>query len=470
MLLSDDQGNTVTWFDDYFNDNPGHDHYMHLTGGTDSALTLFIMAKIITERALEKTDTIHCLYANFTYVDEGFGGSTEVVKRVFNAIQDRWPNVSMELHIENYDKKNGQDKTAGLNSLRMKHSNDNNDPPINSIQLSPSHLSDYVNRNATNIIQTNKKNVRPYSNVTKKFIKYYFDKFNMMNDIYHLTESCTCPPGPCYCCYWCKEKYWAFGSYDGGVTPMMTHILTLKVGTKYGSEYVNNLFRSIKKNSTEPFTLYCYTEDPIGLDNDIVVVPLKEPSEFALQWHKVKFHEANFAGIATGEKCLILDIDWIITEDMDAILNYKLPKNAFGCFERWWSNLRHLCAINGGFQMYHMGDTNHLWEIFKTDAEYWQSYYVLNGLATGPVNGEQNFIDMHVTLEREWLPMKWFAKWQEDDWLKIQKNWNENISKKEPYYMGGDFAESIKMVHFSNADNLITEAMEKHDWIRDFWN
>ena len=34
-----------------------------------------------------------------------------------------------------------------------------------------------------------------------------------------------------------------------------------------------------------------------------------------------------------------------------------------------------------------------------------------------------------------------------------------------------DFAETIKMVHFSNADNLITEAMEKHeDGGNDFWN
>ena len=228
----------------------------------------------------------------------------------------------------------------------------------------------------------------------------------------------------------------------------MIHILTLKVGTKYGSEYVNNLYRSIKKNSTTPFTLYCYTEDSTGLDEDIAIVPLEDPSEFSLQWHKVKFHKINFAGIPTGEKCLILDIDWIVTGNMDSILNYQLPKRTFGCFERWWSNLRHLCKINGGFQMYYMGDTH----------------------PDGPVNGEQNFIDMHVELDREWLPMKWFAKWQEDDWLKIQKNWNEDVSKHEPYYMGGDFAESIKMVHFSNADNLIIEAMEKHEWINDFWN
>jgi 7-cyano-7-deazaguanine synthase in queuosine biosynthesis len=467
MILIDLEGTTVEWFENYFNSYDLTEHYQHLSGGADSALTLYIMAHCINERN-RYDDTIHCV--NVRNNDKGYEDDISIVHNIIKCVQGKFPKVKIQLHTSDASITLGN-KGPALRAVEKQAGSTDDSIIINSIQQGPPHLSS-VGRDANEITHNMS---RPYTYVTKKFLAHQYKVFNLMEDLYPLTISCTCPkkfnrPGPCGKCYWCKEKHWAFGSYDGGVVSIMTHILTLKVGTKYGSEYVNNLYRSIKKNSTTPFTLYCYTEDSTGLDEDIIIVPLEDPSEFSLQWHKVKFHKINFANIPTGEKCLILDIDWIITSDMDSILNYQLPERTFGCFERWWSNLRHLCKINGGFQMYYMGDTHRLWMTFSKNPDHWQSYYVKNGLATGPVNGEQNFIDMHVELDREWLPMMWFAKWQEDDWLKIQKNWNEDVSKDEPYYMGGDFAESIKMVHFSNADNLITEAMEKHDWIKDFWN
>lgn len=247
------------------------------------------------------------------------------------------------------------------------------------------------------------------------------------------------------------------------------NILTLKVGTKYSSEYVNKLYSSIERESTVPFKMYCYTEDPTGLRDEIVVVPIEDPNEFALQWHKLKFHKTGFAGILEGEQCLILDIDWIITGSMDEILLHQLEDGQFGCFERWWSNLRHFCKINGGFQMYRMGDTNHLWEKFSADPEYWQSYYVNNGFAVGPVNGEQNFIDQHAGDNRYWFPMRWFAKYHDEEWPKIQKNWHRDVDSSEPYYMGGDFCEDIKMVHFSNSENLIHKVADHHEWVSQYW-
>jgi len=212
--------------------------------------------------------------------------------------------------------------------------------------------------------------------------------------------------------------------------------------------------------------MYCYTEDPSGLLPEIVVVNIDDPDRFKLQWHKVIFHSNGFAGIEQGEKCLILDIDWIITGDMDQILSYDLPEGHLGCFERWWSNLRHFCKLNGGFQMFYMGDTDYIWQEFKKDPEHWQQYYIENGFAEGPVNGEQNFIDGHAK-NKHWLPMEWFAKYHDIDYFRIQRNWNRDVNSEEPYFMGGDFCESIKMVHFSNSENQMHTVNE--DWIKDFW-
>ena len=248
----------------------------------------------------------------------------------------------------------------------------------------------------------------------------------------------------------------------------MINVLTLKVGNKYSSEYVNNLYNSLLANTTEEFNFFCYTEDGSNLNPNIKVVNLEDPNQFKLQWHKIKFHKSGFADIKKGERCLILDIDWIITNNLDPIMKHKLEDNQFGCFERWWSNRRDLCLINGGFQMYNMGDTNHLWEKFSSNPEHWQEYYINNGLADGPVNGEQNFIDENAGDNRYWFPMSWFAKYSSEDVVKIQRNWNRDVDPLEPYYLGGEFHEDIKMVHFSNADNLIHKSGE--DWINEYWN
>ena len=249
---------------------------------------------------------------------------------------------------------------------------------------------------------------------------------------------------------------------------MTINILTLKVGDKYSADYVNNLYKGIERNSSVKFHFYCYTEDSTGLLPDINIVTLPDSTKFKKQWHKLIFHKTKFGGIKKNELCLILDIDWIIVEDMDPILRYELPKNSIGVFERWWSNRREWCKINGGFQMFYMGDTNYIWEEFIKDPEYWTEYYVKSGKADGPVNGEQNFIEQF-SKNKHWLPKEWFAKYHAEDYKKINKNWlKENkYGYKEPYMMGGNFADVIKMVHFSNAGNLIHNA--KEHWVKDYW-
>ena len=245
------------------------------------------------------------------------------------------------------------------------------------------------------------------------------------------------------------------------------NILTLKVGTKYDYRYVNNLYEGLKANSTVNFNFYCYTDDHKNLNKNIITIPITNVEKYKLQWHKLEFHNSGFANIKSGETCLILDIDWIIINNMNDILNHKLSKRQFGCFERWWSNRRNFCKINGGFQMYNMGDTQHLYDIFTEKPNHWQEFFINNGYAEGPVNGEQNFIDMHIDNNRHWFPMEWFAKYSPDEYRKIQSNWHYEINNKDPYYIDNEFSDSIKMIHFSNSNNMIENY--KDSWIKKYW-
>ena len=54
------------------------------------------------------------------------------------------------------------------------------------------------------------------------------------------------------------------------------NILCVKWGTRYNSEYVNKLYRGIKRNTTKKFIFHCFTEDPVGLMEGINIIKLKE--------------------------------------------------------------------------------------------------------------------------------------------------------------------------------------------------
>jgi hypothetical protein len=63
----------------------------------------------------------------------------------------------------------------------------------------------------------------PFANVDKSFVAGLYEQEGLMNTLYPITESCigfahdtNWFTEPCKRCMWCWEKYWAFGSYDGG--------------------------------------------------------------------------------------------------------------------------------------------------------------------------------------------------------------------------------------------------------------
>lgn len=233
----------------------------------------------------------------------------------------------------------------------------------------------------------------------------------------------------------------------------MVNILTLKVGDKYSSSVVNELYEGIKSNTTLDFKFYCYTEDTNGLNNNILTIPIKDPLKYKLQWHKLKYHDPKLTKISKGEDCIIMDIDMKILQNIDDILSFPIDSNQIGVFKRWFSDKQHLCEINGGFQKFKMGYTKKLFEIFESDYKTWQEYFIKNELSIGPVSGEQNFIDMNIEkigLEKKYLHGYWFAKYHE----KILKHYlipRYRYFCKGAFMINGKFNENIKIIHYSRA-------------------
>jgi len=109
------------------------------------------------------------------------------------------------------------------------------------------------------------------------------------------------------------------------------------------------------------------------------------------------------------------------------------------------------------------------------DIHHWQQFYIKNGQTTGPVNGEQYFVEDSVNerLELITLPNEWFTRWVADDKVidfKNNKTWQYRMTERyekatgnDWIYMGGEFHPDIKIVHFTNHRN------KPHEW-RDYEN
>jgi len=185
-----------------------------LSGGADSALGLYMLQLYNVNN---KITPIHGWDTKRKEEGQTFF-SYNAADNVLNKLRELLPEKSHLLnpmHHFDYYKHIGEPKakyhTPVEIELRKTHKYILNfvtgNPPI---KLHPNQESKRDNR-IPNI-------ERPFSGVNKKWIKEKYDEYNLMETLYPLTVSCTHHYDyPCKKCFWCLEKHWAFGSYDGGI-------------------------------------------------------------------------------------------------------------------------------------------------------------------------------------------------------------------------------------------------------------
>lgn len=111
---------------------------------------------------------------------------------------------------------------------------------------------------------------------------------------------------------------------------MVKNVVCIKWGTKYGSEYVNRLYRGVARNLAGPFRFVALTDDPSGLDAGIEACPLPETpfDEAAFDarrggatWRKVGLFQPGLADLR-GD-VLFLDLDVVITGSLDELFEFR---------------------------------------------------------------------------------------------------------------------------------------------------
>ena len=97
----------------------------------------------------------------------------------------------------------------------------------------------------------------------------------------------------------------------------MVNIVCFKWGQKFSSDYVNKLYRGIKRNTTIPINFICYTEDPVGIE-----CKTEEFIEDLPYWWYI-IGAMNPEHKLEG-KTVYFDLDTVILKNIDDILQWDV--------------------------------------------------------------------------------------------------------------------------------------------------
>ena len=142
----------------------------------------------------------------------------------------------------------------------------------------------------------------------------------------------------------------------------MINIVCLKWGTKFGPEYVNNLYSGILRNTTVDFRFHCFTDDVTGVRPEILCHDLPKLN-ITGWWYKLWLF-SNELRFDLDERIMFFDLDTLVTGNIDDILNHGCDKNITGL-----RNFYRPDRFASGLLMWRHGTQTHIWEEFKADPQ-----------------------------------------------------------------------------------------------------
>ena len=203
-----------------------------VSGGADSALLLYLTAKYVKDAEIipwsgYEIENKNHKFRPFTIHD---------AKSVVDVVRNKLPNAHISQHyIWSYDKR-GQDKKIYMKD-EAKRCLDNGiidlyvtgrtaNPPkdvLNEIEKKlPSDTAGPI-ESSRSYLQSERPSdtyYAPFINMNKKVISRLYQKYDCMEDLFPVTQSCVgwaeetnWFTEPCKQCFWCHERKWAFGSY-----------------------------------------------------------------------------------------------------------------------------------------------------------------------------------------------------------------------------------------------------------------
>jgi len=175
-------------------------------------------------------------------------------------------------------------------------------------------------------------------------------------------------------------------------------VLCLKHGTKYSADYVNILYNMVKRNCTLDYQFACLTDDPTGLNDDIITIPL--PEKLAGWWCKPYMFSKDLPIKGT---ILYLDLDVVISGNIDKLLTYQ-PGH--------WCSVRDFTRamrsnwkrLNSSVVRFDTGQLDFVWQNYKDNTSEIQRKFF----------GDQDYLwdETKSKLGTLFYPDSWILSWK----------------------------------------------------------
>ena len=78
------------------------------------------------------------------------------------------------------------------------------------------------------------------------------------------------------------------------------NIYTVKWGSKYSAKHVNKIYESCLEHISQDFPMYCLTEKPKGIDENIKIIPFPADNKLEKWWNKMYLFDDNVICSAIG--------------------------------------------------------------------------------------------------------------------------------------------------------------------------
>jgi hypothetical protein len=171
-------------------------------------------------------------------------------------------------------------------------------------------------------------------------------------------------------------------------------IICMKWGSRYGSEFVNRLYSSIKRHTKKRTQLYCYTDNKTGINEEIICKPLPKinlPKDILLTpWRKLSIWQYPLGNLK-GD-VLFLDLDLVITGNIDRFFDFKPGKY---CVIENWTQIGQNIGNTSCFR-FPTGKYNFIFNKFNKNPEkIWKKHHI-----------EQIFLSSEIKEQYFW-PSKW---------------------------------------------------------------
>ena len=180
----------------------------------------------------------------------------------------------------------------------------------------------------------------------------------------------------------------------------MNHVVCVKWGNKYVSQYANVLKNMVRRHTTLPYEFHCITDDPKGLDPDINVIKLPNDPCIKTWWSKLYMFAPE---LPLRGNILFFDLDVVIFKNIDVLFTHNpgkfhIIRDFNGCRVKNWM------MSNSSCMRWEYGTMHYLWNEYKRDPNR----------VTGNNHGDQDWITKRAKEDINHWPDEWIRsyKWE----------------------------------------------------------